>query len=147
MFFNTIRAVRLALKSLLLHKLRSGLTMLGIVFGVFSVIAMLAIGEGASAQAQAQVRQLGATNIIVVSVKPRRFFVELIPLVRSRSFSISLRAFASRLSTAVGNDSHNHQHNCDSRNSIRSSLSAEYDQCSRGRDDHRLQGYESSGDG
>lgn len=70
MFFNTIRAVRLALKSLLLHKLRSGLTMLGIVFGVFSVIAMLAIGEGASAQAQAQVRQLGATNIIVVSVKP-----------------------------------------------------------------------------
>ena len=35
-----IRIVRLALKSLMLHKLRSGLTMLGIVFGVFSVIAM-----------------------------------------------------------------------------------------------------------
>ncbi|MBA4032804.1 MAG: ABC transporter ATP-binding protein [Planctomyces sp.] len=70
MLFNTLRAVRLALKSLLLHKLRSGLTMLGIVFGVFSVIAMLAIGEGASAQAQAQVRQLGATNIIVLSIKP-----------------------------------------------------------------------------
>jgi putative ABC transport system permease protein len=70
MLFNTLRAIRLALKSLLLHKLRSGLTMLGIVFGVFSVIAMLAIGEGASAQAQAQVRQLGATNIIVLSIKP-----------------------------------------------------------------------------
>lgn len=61
---------RLAMKSLLLHKLRSGLTMLGIVFGVCSVIAMLAIGEGASAQAQRQVLELGATNIIVRTVKP-----------------------------------------------------------------------------
>jgi putative ABC transport system permease protein len=69
-FANTIRTVRLALKSLMLHKLRSGLTMLGIVFGVFSVIAMLAIGEGASAQAQKQVLALGATNIIVLTVKP-----------------------------------------------------------------------------
>ncbi|MEZ6065042.1 MAG: ABC transporter permease [Planctomycetaceae bacterium] len=67
---NSFRTLRLAFKSLLLHKLRSGLTMLGIVFGVFSVIAMLAIGEGASTQAQQQVMQLGATNIIVRSVKP-----------------------------------------------------------------------------
>ena len=44
--------------------------MLGIVFGVFSVIAMLAIGEGASSQAQKQVLELGATNIIVRSKKP-----------------------------------------------------------------------------
>jgi putative ABC transport system permease protein len=65
-----IRTVQLGLKSLMLHKLRSGLTMLGIVFGVFSVIAMLAIGEGASAQAQQQIVALGATNIIVRSVKP-----------------------------------------------------------------------------
>ncbi|HUG90128.1 MAG TPA: ABC transporter permease, partial [Planctomycetaceae bacterium] len=65
-----LRTVRMALKSLLLHKLRSGLTMLGIVFGVFSVIAMLAVGEGASSQAQQQVLQLGATNIICLSVQP-----------------------------------------------------------------------------
>jgi putative ABC transport system permease protein len=71
MFFSRfIRTVQLGLKSLMLHKLRSGLTMLGIVFGVFSVIAMLAIGEGASAQAQQQVVALGATNIIVRSIKP-----------------------------------------------------------------------------
>ena len=69
---NLFRTIELALKSLMLHKLRSGLTMLGIVFGVFSVIAMLAIGEGASQQAQAQVLKLGATNIIVRSVKPPR---------------------------------------------------------------------------
>ena len=65
-----LRAVQFALKSLLLHKLRSGLTMLGIVLGVCSVIAMLAIGEGASAQAQRQVIALGATNVIVRTVKP-----------------------------------------------------------------------------
>ena len=64
------RTVRLAFKSLALHKLRSGLTMLGIVLGVCSVIAMLAIGEGASAQAQRQVFALGATNVIVRTVKP-----------------------------------------------------------------------------
>ena len=69
---NLLRTIELALKSLMLHKLRSGLTMLGIVFGVFSVIAMLAIGEGASQQAQEQVLKLGATNIIVRSVKPPR---------------------------------------------------------------------------
>ena len=69
---NLLRTIELALKSLLLHKLRSGLTMLGIVFGVFSVIAMLAIGEGASQQAQEQVLKLGATNIIIRSVKPPR---------------------------------------------------------------------------
>ncbi len=64
------RTIQLGLKNLLLHKLRSLLTMLGIVFGVFSVIAMLAIGEGASQQAQKQVLELGATNIIVISQKP-----------------------------------------------------------------------------
>ncbi|HEY3965067.1 MAG TPA: ABC transporter permease [Planctomycetaceae bacterium] len=69
-FTRLIRIIQLGLKSLLLHKLRSGLTMLGIVFGVFSVIAMLAIGEGASAQAQKQIVALGATNIIVRSIKP-----------------------------------------------------------------------------
>lgn len=69
-FSRFFRTVQLALKSLTLHKLRSGLTMLGIVFGVFSVIAMLAIGEGASLQAQRQVVELGATNIIVRSIKP-----------------------------------------------------------------------------
>jgi len=70
MFSRFFRIVQLGVKSLLLQKLRSGLTMLGIVFGVFSVIAMLAIGEGASNQAQQQVVALGATNIIVRSIKP-----------------------------------------------------------------------------
>ena len=64
------RTFRLALKSLWLHRLRSLLTVLGIVFGVCSVIAMLAIGEGASFEAQEQIKNLGSQNIILNSVKP-----------------------------------------------------------------------------
>ena len=62
--------VQLGIKTLLLHKLRSGLTMLGIIFGVCSVIAMLAIGEGASYEAQERIKALGSNNIIARSVKP-----------------------------------------------------------------------------
>jgi putative ABC transport system permease protein len=64
------RTIRLGLKSLWLHRLRSLLTVLGIVFGVCSVIAMLAIGEGASFEAQEQIKNLGSQNIILNSVKP-----------------------------------------------------------------------------
>ena len=65
-----IRTVQLGVKSLLLHKLRSILTMLGIIFGVCSVIAMIAIGEGASYEAQQAIKKLGSSNIILRSVKP-----------------------------------------------------------------------------
>jgi len=65
-----LRLLRLALRSLWLHRLRSLLTVLGIVFGVCSVIAMLAIGEGASFEAQEQIKNLGSQNIILRSVKP-----------------------------------------------------------------------------
>ena len=64
------RTLRLGIRSLWLHRLRSLLTVLGIVFGVCSVIAMLAIGEGASFEAQEQIKNLGSQNIIVRSVKP-----------------------------------------------------------------------------
>ena len=52
------------------HKTRSFLTMLGMVFGVGSVIAMLAVGEGASHQALESIKRLGSQNIMVNSVKP-----------------------------------------------------------------------------
>ncbi len=50
--------------------MRSTLTTLGIVFGVCSVIAMLAIGEGASRVAQEAIVRLGSTNLIIETVKP-----------------------------------------------------------------------------
>ena len=58
------------MRSLWLHRLRSLLTVLGIVFGVASVIAMLAIGEGASYKAQEEIKNLGSQNVIVRSIKP-----------------------------------------------------------------------------
>jgi len=57
--------IRVALRGLLDHKFRSFLTMLGIIFGVASVIAMLSIGEGAKRQAIAKYKDLGVNNIII----------------------------------------------------------------------------------
>ncbi|MCY2992000.1 MAG: ABC transporter permease [Planctomycetota bacterium] len=65
-----IRTWLLGLKSLLLHPLRSLLTVLGIFIGVASVIWLVAVGEGISQEAQRQIEGLGADNIIVRSVKP-----------------------------------------------------------------------------
>jgi putative ABC transport system permease protein len=56
--------------SLTVHWLRSILTILSIVLGVASVIVMLAVGEAARQQAVKQIEELGATNIIIRSVKP-----------------------------------------------------------------------------
>ncbi len=63
------RNILLGIENLLLHKLRSFLTMLGVVFGVGSVVAMLSVGEGASKEALEQIRKLGSNNIIVSSIK------------------------------------------------------------------------------
>jgi putative ABC transport system permease protein len=65
-----LRNIQLGVKNLLLHKLRSFLTVLGVVFGVGSVVAMLAVGEGASKEALDQIRKLGSNNIIIDSQKP-----------------------------------------------------------------------------
>ena len=59
-------AVISAMDALRLHKLRSALTMLGIVIGVAAVIAMMAVGGGAREQVVAQIRSLGA-NLLVVT--------------------------------------------------------------------------------
>lgn len=63
------RDIGLGLKNLALHKLRSFLTTLGVVFGVGSVIAMLAVGEGANQEALEQIRRLGSNVIILRSVR------------------------------------------------------------------------------
>jgi putative ABC transport system permease protein len=63
-------SILLAVRNLTLHKLRVLLTVLGLIFGVSSVIAMLAITEGASLEAQRQIAALGATNVIIRSMKP-----------------------------------------------------------------------------
>ena len=62
--------VKVGVKNLLLHKLRSLLTLLGVILGVGSVIAMLAVGEGSKKEALERIKNLGANNIIIRSVKP-----------------------------------------------------------------------------
>jgi len=69
-WFRVKRTVKLGAKSLWMHRLRSTLTTLGVIFGVSSVIAMLAVGEGASRQAQEQIARLGSKNIIIKTVRP-----------------------------------------------------------------------------
>ncbi len=64
-----IRNILLGIENLLLHKLRTFLTMLGVVFGVGSVVAMLSVGEGASKEAMDQIRKIGSNNIIINSIK------------------------------------------------------------------------------
>ena len=68
--FRIKRIIKLGIKSLWMHRLRSTLTALGIIFGVSSVIAMLAIGEGASRDAHEKIAQLGSRNIIIRTVQP-----------------------------------------------------------------------------
>ena len=65
-----LRDLRLGLKTLLMHPLRSMLTVLGIFIGVASVIWLLAISEGIASKANAQIQELGANNIIVTTSRP-----------------------------------------------------------------------------
>lgn len=62
------RDIHLGLNNLRLHAMRSFLTMLGMIFGVASVIAMLAVGQGASDDALEQIRQLGSDVVVMESV-------------------------------------------------------------------------------
>jgi len=62
--------ILLGLVSLTVHKIRSFLTSLSIIFGVGCVIASLAINAGASSEAQKSLRELGSDNIIINAVKP-----------------------------------------------------------------------------
>ena len=55
----------LGLENLRAHKLRSLLTMLGMIFGVAAVVAMLSIGAGAQQEVMAFIEQLGVRNLIV----------------------------------------------------------------------------------
>src|SRR6187200_3620423 len=103
-----IRTLKLSIRSLLMHPLRSALTVLGIFIGVSSVIWLLALGEGISRAAQEQISSLGALNILVRTVKPsgdeasdagygltRADYVRLIATVPTISKAIPMRIIPS----------------------------------------------------
>src|SRR5258705_1502277 len=64
---NPLETIHTAVMALRAHKLRSGLTALGIIIGTSATIATLAIGDGARAQVAAQVQSLGSNLLVVVS--------------------------------------------------------------------------------
>ena len=65
-----LETLRLGLANLMLHKLRSLLTALGIIIGVGAVVAIAAYGEGSKQAALADIKELGANNVILRSVRP-----------------------------------------------------------------------------
>lgn len=81
-------AAHSALANLAVHKLRSALTMLGMIFGVGAVIAMLAIGAGAEKQALEMIQRMGLSNILV---RAKTFRPEELSEIRKKSPGLSQR--------------------------------------------------------
>jgi putative ABC transport system permease protein len=81
-------AFRSAVDNLAAHKLRSALTMLGMIFGVGAVIAMLSIGAGAEQQAMGMIERLGVRNVLV---RDKEIKQEELQEVRQKSLGVSFR--------------------------------------------------------
>ena len=64
---NVLAGARIAVRALRVNKLRSILTMLGIIMGVAAVIAMISVGSGAQARIAEQIQSLGANMLVVLS--------------------------------------------------------------------------------
>ena len=89
-----VNALRVAMKGLAVHKVRALLSMLGIIFGVASVVAVIAVSEGAKGEVLKQLAALGANNIIVRGLDWRATGAEAREkkkLARLRSDGLTLR--------------------------------------------------------
>jgi len=64
---DILAIIRIAMRALARNKMRSSLTMLGIIIGVGAVIAMVSVGQGAQAQAQQQIAAMGSNMLFVQS--------------------------------------------------------------------------------
>jgi len=98
--FRVTTTIKVGLKSLMLHKMRSILTALGVIFGVCSVIAMLSIGEGAGWEAQQQLKLLGRDNIIIKSIKPPEEEVANVERGRLINYGLTYKD-AERIATTI----------------------------------------------
>ncbi len=81
------------------RKLRTGLTLLGMIFGVAAIVAMLAVGEGSKREALRLVAELGLDNVLVES---KAFEVEQLKEVRARSLGLSAADGAAALAVVPG---------------------------------------------
>ncbi|MCB1033607.1 MAG: ABC transporter permease, partial [Acidobacteria bacterium] len=85
---NLGEAFRSSVSNLATHRLRSALTMLGVVFGVGAVIAMLSIGAGAESQAQEMIERLGSRNVLIRALELSE---DQAREIRQKSLGVSLR--------------------------------------------------------
>src|SRR5687768_11509399 len=83
-----IEAFVAALGSLAEHKLRTTLTMLGMMFGVGAVVAMLSTGAGAEREALALIERLGTRNVVV---RAKIYKPEELQEIRKKSLGLSMR--------------------------------------------------------
>ncbi|MFS2020682.1 ABC transporter permease, partial [Massilia sp. CT11-108] len=81
------------------RKLRTGLTLLGMIFGVGAIVAMLAVGEGSKREALRLVAELGLNNVIVES---KGNTDEQLKDIRTRSLGLSAADAAAALSVVPG---------------------------------------------
>ena len=90
---NLHTALRAALRALTANLLRSVLTMLGVIIGVGAVIAMLAVGRGATERVQEQIKGLGSNIVLVVpgSLSAARHSCSICMFKMWRKFAMSLR--------------------------------------------------------
>ena len=63
------KIAQLGIRSLLLHKLRAFLSILGVIFGVTAVVSMLSVGEGAKQETIKEIELLGTDNVILRALK------------------------------------------------------------------------------
>ena len=85
---NAVEAFLSARDNLTAHKLRSSLTMLGMIFGVGAVIAMLSIGAGAEKQSLEMIRKLGLRNVLV---RAKDFKDDELEEIRKKSIGLAPR--------------------------------------------------------
>ncbi|SFU57003.1 ABC transporter permease [Pseudoduganella namucuonensis] len=91
--------IREAVVELKRRKLRTGLTLLGMVFGVAAIVAMLAVGEGSKREALRLVAELGLDNVLVES---KGMEPEQLKEIRARSLGLSAADAAAALSVVPG---------------------------------------------
>ena len=86
--------------NLLLHKLRTLLTMLGMIFGVAAVLAMLSIGAGAQQQVMAFIEDLGVRNLIVEARETTEF--QAFQKIRQQSPGLTFKDIRAMQATVPG---------------------------------------------
>ena len=79
---DLVAIIRIAMRALARNKLRSSLTMLGIIIGVGAVIAMVSVGQGAQQQAQQQIAAMGSNVLFVSSGTVNRGYDDMVAILR-----------------------------------------------------------------